>query len=50
MQAITVETSVTTDNEVLKDLFTAGGMKNAWNRMVNFISNGFGGSWMLLEP
>ncbi len=26
MQAITVETSVTTDNEVLKDLFTAGGM------------------------
>lgn len=27
MQAITVETSVATDNEVLKDLFTAGGMK-----------------------
>ncbi|PKH50330.1 Na+/H+ antiporter NhaC [Tenacibaculum sp. Bg11-29] len=27
MQAITVETSVPTDNEVLKDLFTAGGMK-----------------------
>ncbi|CAM1334063.1 Na+/H+ antiporter NhaC [Tenacibaculum aestuariivivum] len=27
MQAITVETSIATDNEVLKDLFTAGGMK-----------------------
>lgn len=27
MQAITVETSVATDNEILKDLFTAGGMK-----------------------
>ncbi len=27
MQAITVDTSVATDNEVLKDLFTAGGMK-----------------------
>lgn len=27
MKAITVETSVATDNEVLKDLFTAGGMK-----------------------
>ncbi|RSC92528.1 Na+/H+ antiporter NhaC [Tenacibaculum singaporense] len=27
MQSITVETSVATDNEVLKDLFTAGGMK-----------------------
>ncbi|PQJ21987.1 Na+/H+ antiporter NhaC [Tenacibaculum sp. SG-28] len=27
MQAITVETSVATENEVLKDLFTAGGMK-----------------------
>ncbi|WP_299683516.1 Na+/H+ antiporter NhaC [uncultured Tenacibaculum sp.] len=27
MKAITVDTSVATDNEVLKDLFTAGGMK-----------------------
>jgi NhaC family Na+:H+ antiporter len=27
MQAITVDTSVATDNEILKDLFTAGGMK-----------------------
>lgn len=31
MNAITVDTSVATDNEVLKDLFTAGGMKKMLN-------------------